>query len=169
MCEPTSIPVAEQVTYVAPPSDITQDADGYTLHVEIPGVSKNGVELSFDDGKLTVVALRDNVERAGKIIYSDLPGAGYRRSFDLDPSIDTANISASVEQGVLTIRLQKAESSKPRKIEVSERMGRQALVAPAASVLRIDIFVPTAMIPKWTLKMLALSDARAFPFRFGLN
>ena len=108
-----------QVEYVAPPISLRQDADGYTLDIEVPGVTKGGVEIAFDDGKLTVTAVRETVESPGKLVYAESRSGGYRRSFNLDPTIDAEKIAAEVKDGLLTIKLQKAESCKPRKIAVS--------------------------------------------------
>ena len=108
-----------RVEYVTPPVNLLQDADGYTLEVEMPGVGKDGVEITAGDGKLVIIGHRQSVENAGKPIYRERNPRGFRRVFDLDPSIDTGAISAHVEQGLLTVQLRKSESAKPRKITVS--------------------------------------------------
>ncbi len=51
-------------------------------------------------------------------VYREINTAPYRSVFDLDPSIDTQGIAASMEQGLLTVRLPRAEAAKPRKIEI---------------------------------------------------
>jgi len=109
---------AERVEYTIPAVNLRHDEDGYTLEVEMPGVSKSGVEITFDDGKLTVAGQRAKSEAPGKAVYAESAGHGFRRIFDLDPSIDPEKISASIDQGLLTVRLSKAEASKPRKIAV---------------------------------------------------
>lgn len=110
---------ASRVEYVTPPVNLHQDAEGYTLEVEMPGVGKDGVEITAGDGKLVIVGHRKAAENVGKAIYRERNSRGFRRVFDLDPSIDTGAISAHVEQGLLTVQLRKAESAKPRKITVS--------------------------------------------------
>ncbi len=109
---------ASRVEYNVPAVNLHHDEEGYTLEVEMPGVAKDGVEITFDDGKLTVVGHRAERSSSGQAVYAESTGRGYRRVFDLDPSIDPGKISASSEQGLLTVRLPKAESSKPRKIAV---------------------------------------------------
>lgn len=104
--------------FVTPAVNIHQDADGYTLEAEMPGVPKEGVEVTFEDGKLTLVGRRAPVPTDG-LVYRESPEADYRRAFDLDPSIDASRIEARVEQGLLTVRLPKAEAAKPRRIAVS--------------------------------------------------
>jgi HSP20 family protein len=53
-------------------------------------------------------------------VYRETRGFDYRRAFEIDPSIDTAKITAKIDQGVLTLTLPKAESVKPRKITVTD-------------------------------------------------
>ncbi len=111
--------VASRVEYSTPRVNLHQDAEGYSLEVEMPGVPKDGVEITAGDGKLTVVGHRQAPAEAGRAVYRERTGTVFRRVFDLDPSIDTEKIQAKVEQGLLTVRLHKAESAKPRKIAVS--------------------------------------------------
>ena len=102
--------------YVIPAVNLHHDAEGFTLEVEMPGVRKEGVDISYDDGKLTLTGHRAEAPAAGKAVYAESSGQAYRRVFDLDPSVDAGKIRASIEQGLLTVFLPKAESSKPRKI-----------------------------------------------------
>lgn len=112
-------PAARRVEYVTPRVNLHQDGEGYTLEVEMPGVGREGVEITAGDGKLTIVGHRAAGETPGRAVYCERSAHGYRRVFDLDPSIDTEAISAQVEQGLLTVKLRKAESAKPRRIAVS--------------------------------------------------
>jgi len=117
-CTTQQQPATNRVEYITPRVDLHHDNDQFVLEVEMPGVAKEGVDITVDDGKLTIVGSRASAERAGRTVYSERPRAEYRRVFDLDPGIDTEKISASVEQGLLTLRLHKAEAAKPRKITV---------------------------------------------------
>ncbi len=109
---------ADRVNTIQPRVNIHQDTDGYTLEVDMPGVAKTGVDVTFEDGKLTLSGRREKRVENASAIYRESSDASYRRVFDLDPSIDTSRIEASIDQGLLTVRLPKAEASKPRKIEV---------------------------------------------------
>ncbi len=113
-----STEVAQRVEFIAPRTNLHQDAGDYVLEVEMPGVTKEGIEVTVEDGKLTLIGHRAAAASGAKVIYSERPYAEYRRVFDLDPSIDPEKITASVEQGLLTLRLQKAETAKPRKIAI---------------------------------------------------
>ena len=69
--------------------------------------------------ELTVLRRRSLPEVEGTLIHRELRQENYRRTFELDPSIDTDKISAKIDQGVVTLTLPKAEHIKPRKITVS--------------------------------------------------
>jgi HSP20 family protein len=116
--EPQSVTRAQREEYILPAVNIHQDAEGYTLEVEMPGVPKSGVEVTFEEGKLALVGRRERGAEEG-YTYRESSDADYRRVFDLDPTIDTARIEATIEQGLLTVRLPKAEAAKPRRIAVS--------------------------------------------------
>lgn len=118
-CNTDSAPSrVSSVSTVVPAVNIRQDAEGYTLEAEMPGVAREGVEVTFADGKLTLVGRRPSVV-ADSAIYRETVDADYRRAFDLDPAIDATRIEAGIEQGLLTVRLPKSENAKPRRIVVS--------------------------------------------------
>ncbi len=103
---------------VKPVVNVQQDADGYTIQAEMPGVAREDVLVTFEDGKLTLTGRRRTSETSGRPIYRESSRADYRRVFDLDATVDASKIAASVEQGVLSVRLPKAEAAKPRQIAV---------------------------------------------------
>jgi len=105
--------------FLTPAANIREDKDGYVLEAEMPGVSKEGLELTVENGELLIVGRRSVAPSTGALVYRESRGLDYRRSFELDPSIDTTKIQARIDQGVLTLRLPKADAVKPRKIEVS--------------------------------------------------
>jgi len=107
-----------RVEYSTPAVNFRHDAEGFTLEVEMPGVAKNGVELTFDDGQLTLVGRRSERNAPGNRLHGESAWRDFRRVFDLDPMIDPARISARLEQGLLTVSFPKSEAAKPRKITV---------------------------------------------------
>jgi HSP20 family protein len=107
-----------QEAYVAPFVDIEPTDSGYALHAEMPGVNREGIEVTVEDGNLIVTGRRPALEAPGEAIHREIRQADFRRVYELDPSIDTTKISARIEQGVLTVNLPKAESLKPRRIEL---------------------------------------------------
>ena len=110
---------ATRTEFTTPRVSVRQDADGYTLEAEVPGVGKSGVEITVENGRLTLVGRRSDVQDTKRPVYRERSVQDYRRVFELDPSIDSSRVTASVDDGVLTIRLPKAEAVKPRTITVS--------------------------------------------------
>jgi HSP20 family protein len=105
--------------FVAPTASVVEDADGYLLQVEMPGVNKQGLEISLEDNELTIVGRRSLPAVDGTVIHRESRRDNFRRTFELDPSIDGNKIRAKIEQGILTLTLPKAEHVKPKKITVS--------------------------------------------------
>jgi HSP20 family protein len=106
--------------YVAPEVNIFTTQEGYVLEAEMPGVNKNGLEVTLEGTELTLVGRRSVETPKGDALYRESREFDYRRVFELDPAIDAARISAKMEQGVLTLLLPKAEKLKPRKINIGE-------------------------------------------------
>lgn len=106
--------------YVAPAVNIFETQDGYVLEAEMPGVNKDGLQITLEGNEISIVGKRKADRVAGEVLLSERHLADYRRVFELDPAIDTARIKANMNQGVLTLALPKSERVKPRKITVSE-------------------------------------------------
>ena len=105
--------------FITPSGSVVEAGDGYTLEVEMPGVNKGGLEISVENNELTIVGRRSRPGLEGKLIHRESRPENYRRTFELDPSIDADKIGAKIDQGVITLTLPKAEHVKPRKIAVS--------------------------------------------------
>jgi HSP20 family protein len=108
---------AEQ--FIAPAATVLENADGYTLEVEMPGVSKENLEMWVENNELTILGRRSMPSVEGTLLHRESRQENFRRAFELDPSIDAEKISAKIEQGVVTLTLPKAEQVKPRKITVA--------------------------------------------------
>jgi HSP20 family protein len=104
--------------FVAPAATVLENADGYTLEVEMPGVSKETLEMWVENNELTVLGRRSIPTVEGTLLHRESRSENFRRTFELDPSIDAEKISAKIEQGVVSLTLPKAEQVKPRKITV---------------------------------------------------
>jgi HSP20 family protein len=105
--------------FIAPPASVIEAGEGYTLELEMPGVTKDGLDISVENNELTVVGQRSLPTVQGTLIHHESRPDNFRRTFELDPSIDADKISAKIEQGLVTLTLPKAEHVKPRKISVS--------------------------------------------------
>ena len=110
---------AQVEQFVAPSASVIEGADGYTLEVEMPGVTKQGLEVSVENNELTITGRRSLPTVEGTLIHHELRPENYQRTFELDPSINAEKISAKIDQGLVTLTLPKAEHVKPRKIAVS--------------------------------------------------
>ncbi len=105
---------------MTPDVNIYETKDGFVLEAEMPGVPKDGLEVTLEGNTLTFVGRKRVEMPEGQAIYQESQHADYRRVFELDPSIDTSKIAARMERGILVLRLPKAEKVKPRKITVSD-------------------------------------------------
>jgi HSP20 family protein len=105
--------------FISPSATVLENADGYTLEVEMPGVSKENLEMWVENNELTILGRRAMPSIEGTVIHRESRPENFRRSFEIDPSIDAEKISAKIEQGVVTLVLPKAEQVKPRKIAVA--------------------------------------------------
>jgi HSP20 family protein len=112
-------PQNEQTRYYTTPLvNIRATEHGYELMAEMPGVTKDGVEITVENGQLTLVGHRRPVQASGQRIYRERREHDFRRVYELDPSLDASRVSARIDQGVLTVTLPKAEAVKPRRINV---------------------------------------------------
>jgi HSP20 family protein len=107
-----------QAVYVAPSADVGSTDVGYVIRAEMPGVGKDGLEISVDRGELLILGRRKPIEVTGELIYREIRSRDFRRVYELAPSIDSTKITANIDQGILTVTLPKAETVKPRKIAV---------------------------------------------------
>ena len=108
---------AEQ--FITPPASVTEITDGYMLEIEMPGVEKDGLDISFQNNELTIIGRRSLPAMEGTLVHRESRPENFRRMFEIDPSIDAEKISAKIDQGLVTLTLPKAEHVKPRKISVS--------------------------------------------------
>jgi len=104
--------------FVSPEVNIFETKDGYVLEAEMPGVSKEGLEITLEGNEITIVGHRHTEPASGNALLRERRELDYRRVFELDPAIDTGKVSAKIEQGLLTLTLPKSERVKPRKIAV---------------------------------------------------
>lgn len=106
--------------FILPGVNIHETKDGYILEVEMPGVNKDGLEITLENNELTIVGRRTDETVSGELLFGERSAAHFRRVFELDPAIDTGRINAKMNQGVLTLTLPKSEKVKPRKIAVGD-------------------------------------------------
>ncbi|MEO6871256.1 MAG: Hsp20/alpha crystallin family protein [Chthoniobacterales bacterium] len=105
--------------FITPVGSVNETPDGYVLELEMPGVSKDGLEISVENNQLSITGRKNTSVPEGTLVHRESRPHNYRRLFEIDPSIDSAKISARISQGVVTLSLPKAEEVKPRKIAVA--------------------------------------------------
>ena len=110
---------AQAEQFITPPASVREIGDGYTLEIEMPGVKKDGLEISVKNNELTIIGRRSLPVVEGTLVHRESRPENFRRMFEIDPSIDADKISAKIDQGLVTLTLPKAEHVKPRKIAVS--------------------------------------------------
>lgn len=108
-----------QEAAMMPPVDVIEDATGITLYADLPGVPKDKLNLRVDGDQLNleaelVLALPQGME-AG---HAEVQASHYRRAFTLSKELDAGKVSAELSQGVLRVRIPKAEHAQPRRIAV---------------------------------------------------
>lgn len=113
-------PAQEEAAALRPAVDVIEDAGGITLLADLPGVSKEALDIRVDGDTLTLEAqiglpLAEGMEPHH--VEVDLPR--YRRRFGLSKELDAEQITAELAHGVLKLRIPKAEHAQPRKIAVA--------------------------------------------------
>jgi len=103
----------------APLVDIYEDTDGIVLKVDVAGVKREDIEIEVTGDVLTISGERKMDEQEGReYLRMERPCGLFRRSFNIGAPISQSDIKASLKDGVLEVRLPKAEETKPRKIQV---------------------------------------------------
>lgn len=110
---------AQTEQFIAPTASVRENGEGYQLQVEMPGVNKEGLEISTEGNELTILGRRSLPAIDGMLIHHESRRENFRRTFEIDPSIDVNKINARIDQGLLTVALPKADHVKPRRIAVS--------------------------------------------------
>jgi HSP20 family protein len=101
------------------PVDLFRDGDRYLLTADLPGVDPGSIDVDVDGQLLTIRADRTSGEHVGvKWLARERPFGSYVRQFSLGEGVDSARISASYDNGVLSVMIPISEKAKPRKIEI---------------------------------------------------
>jgi HSP20 family molecular chaperone IbpA len=113
------IEAVQQHEAVAPAVDVYENPDELLLLVDVPGATNEGIDVQLDKGQLTILAKR-NQDAPGALLTGEYRIRDYLRVFSVPQGIDPAKIDAQLGGGVLRLRLPKADSVKPRRIEVKQ-------------------------------------------------
>jgi len=103
-----------------PLTDIYEDKEKYTLKLDLPGIKKDDVKISFVDNKLSISGERsqESEHKDSKCHRIERSFGRYYRSFNLPEQVQSDKINAEFKDGQLTISVPKAEEAKPKEIEI---------------------------------------------------
>jgi HSP20 family protein len=104
----------------SPALDVEESEDAFTLHVELPSVSPEDVEVSLEENVLTIAGERRfyDEKQADGFRRIERSFGRFHRAVRLPDRVDGAHVQANYRDGLLTIHVPKAEEAKPRRIEV---------------------------------------------------
>ncbi len=118
----TQAKVSEQkasVSTLAPLADIYETKQGATLYVDLPGVSKESLDIDIDQHVLTIKgAINLDMPEKLEPTYMEVRSQQFERRFTLGEELDSSRIEANLNQGELKLFIPRSEKHKPRKIEV---------------------------------------------------
>ncbi len=104
----------------APAVDVVETDTEFQILAELPGLEKEDVKLSVEDGVLAISGRREPIkeEKGTRIHRLERASGSFLRSFSVPDSVDETRVKANYRNGVLTVHLPKTEKAKPRSIEV---------------------------------------------------
>lgn len=102
----------------APPTDLFETEDAYVVESELPGFSRDDIEVTLDQGNLAIRGARETRRDADEYHLRERPAGQFERSFRLPRSIETDDVTARFENGILRIEVPKAAEARSRKIDV---------------------------------------------------
>jgi HSP20 family protein len=112
-----AIPSNERL--LIPPCSIDEDIGIVTLTLEMPGVTKENLDVRVETNTLTIEGQRVGNSPTGEWLLRERPVGSYRKIFTLDETIDRNKIEAKLADGLLTVKLHIQEAAKPRKIAIN--------------------------------------------------
>lgn len=100
-----------------PSADVAEDAGEFVIMLDLPGIRRDGLDVSLDEGRLTIRG--DRPAREGvQLRRSERPHGRFARSFSLPDAVDRQGITADYKDGVLTLRLPKRAEPKERRLKI---------------------------------------------------
>ena len=102
-----------------PPADVEEAEDAFTVEVELPGVDKKDVDIAVDGRRLTITGERKERERVGILRRRTRSVGRFRYEVVLPSDVDADAVSASLDDGLLTVRAPKASNGRARHIAVN--------------------------------------------------
>ncbi|NHZ99534.1 Hsp20 family protein [Massilia sp. CCM 8734] len=111
--------IAARTGILIPPVDVIEDANGITLLADMPGVSKDKLDLRLETNSLTINgAVSLDVPEGMESRYAEVKHQQYQRTFALSKELDGEQASAELTHGVLKIRIPKTAHAQPRRVQI---------------------------------------------------
>lgn len=119
MSETRTNPSQAPEAALVPPVDVIEDAGGITLYADLPGVPKDKLTLQVEADALTIEGeVMLDIPADMESTHAEVSLPRYRRVFSLSKELDAGKVSAEFSQGVLKLRIPKAEHAQPRRVEI---------------------------------------------------
>jgi HSP20 family molecular chaperone IbpA len=103
---------------ITPPCDVYENDSEVLVVADVPGATREDLQISFERGELWLSARRELPHQPGSIARAEYRNATFERRFAVPNGIDAAKISAELKDGVLRLHLPKSDAVKPRQIPV---------------------------------------------------
>jgi HSP20 family protein len=115
------------------PMDAYRRCDRFIVEFDLPGVEPASIELTVEQNVLSVRSERRFEPREDdEVVVAERPHGTYTRQLFLGDTLDSENVQATYEHGVLTLTIPVAEAAKPRRVQVSGGQDAQAIKPPTA-------------------------------------
>jgi HSP20 family protein len=115
------------------PMDAYRHGEQFVVELDLPGVDPSSIDVTVERNVLTVSAQRRrSYEEGDEVLIAERPQGEFRRQLFLGEQLDTGDIRADYDHGVLTLTLSVAEQAKPRKVEIRDGQSQKELAGTAA-------------------------------------
>jgi HSP20 family protein len=120
------LPAGQRGSPRSVPMDAYRRGDQFLIHLDLPGVDPDAIELTVEQNVLTIKAERRfEPDEGDELLISERPWGTFSRQLLLGESLDTDSLEADYDQGVLTLRIPVAEAAKPRRVQITKSGGGQ--------------------------------------------
>lgn len=103
---------------IYPAYEVWEGDDAIHLRLEMPGLERDGVDITVENNQLTITGSRPDWSVDGTVLVRERRAGDYYRVFTLDKTVDTDSIQAVMKDGVLELTLGLAKEAKPRRIQI---------------------------------------------------
>lgn len=110
----------DQVSEWTPEADVTEDKDGFTVYISLPGVKRDAIETEIKENILVISGKKELSSEVQKLLVrQEIPTGRFYRAFRIGVQVKSSAVRASLKDGVLEVRLPKSEEAKPNKILIA--------------------------------------------------